>query len=350
MKKMSREKKMRAVLDPELRDKIRALRDSLGVSQRHFAERVNVRQTQISAWERGAERPSADSLIALGNITENLEDQIWFWKKAGCDEKKMRGTLSREALARLRAPQSERCVEVELVEELTVDSQAKLLKVSRGGIFLPTEPLGAAPFICCLKLDDSFRKYALFSVGDVLIIDQSPIDPREHLGSLTAIFFERRPEYEGVPLTEQEWAEHRGHAKHVSQEERAREDEALRRFDPEAFADQKASDQRAHERASKLTEKFMACPQTRVGWLRLESAGERRPENWLNELSRFVLDLLPSQAQKAGPRIPLTDWLKGLNPSEADVVTHLSRSTHIVGRVVGWIQRGSPLAEKAARL
>jgi DNA-binding transcriptional regulator YiaG len=347
----TRKSKGRVNLDPELSRRIKGLRDSFPMNQRQFAQELRAVQTQISAWERGWERPSTEKLIALGNIAKNSADRIWFWQRAGCDEDKMRDTLAEDVQARLVTLPPEMLIKVPLVEKLAAGSERELVKTSKQSLSLPINLLGAAPSVFCFKLAQDFPANVLLSAGDIVLIDQSPIDPRKYFGSPIMLFFERRPEYEGIPLSEQDLSEHFRKAKHVTQEEMAREDEALRRLDPEAFAEQKASDQRAHERASKRTEEYIACPQIRVGWLEFRSAGEPLwPEGPSDELSQLVLVQFPLVTAKTGERVALTGWLKGIDPWQADLVALLKPTDHIIGRVVGWIRQGSPLAAKAAEL
>jgi DNA-binding XRE family transcriptional regulator len=44
------------------------LREGLGLTQREFAERVNVDKMTVSRWERGTVRPSAEALKAIEKL------------------------------------------------------------------------------------------------------------------------------------------------------------------------------------------------------------------------------------------------------------------------------------------
>jgi len=47
---------------------ITALREALGLTQQEFGERVGVDKMTVSRWERGALRPSDESLEAIENL------------------------------------------------------------------------------------------------------------------------------------------------------------------------------------------------------------------------------------------------------------------------------------------
>jgi len=50
---------------------IRAIRRSLGDTQQQFAQRLNVRQATVSAWERGQEAPTRSNACAIIAIGES---------------------------------------------------------------------------------------------------------------------------------------------------------------------------------------------------------------------------------------------------------------------------------------
>jgi SOS-response transcriptional repressor LexA len=77
---------------PDWAQRIAKFRESLGISQTALAEKLNVSPMSVSRWERGAQEPSAEVLIMLGNLT-STPDNLYFWQAAG---------LSRRAISHLR--------------------------------------------------------------------------------------------------------------------------------------------------------------------------------------------------------------------------------------------------------
>ena len=47
---------------------ITALREALGLTQAEFGERIGVDKMTVSRWERGALRPSSESLAAISEL------------------------------------------------------------------------------------------------------------------------------------------------------------------------------------------------------------------------------------------------------------------------------------------
>ncbi len=89
---MSRKKKgtdkaedMRAKKISESAQQIKLLRKSLGDKQTDFANRLEVTQPMVSAWEAGRDTPSSAFFIRLGSLA-SYPQSMWFWKQAGMDE------------------------------------------------------------------------------------------------------------------------------------------------------------------------------------------------------------------------------------------------------------------------
>ena len=67
---------------PDWATTISGLRRRLNVSQTDFGRRLNTSAMAISRWERGAQEPTAEGYIALGNVAGN--PLCWkFWQLAG---------------------------------------------------------------------------------------------------------------------------------------------------------------------------------------------------------------------------------------------------------------------------
>lgn len=49
-------------------NEIREIRESLGLKQSEFAERIGVKQAAVSHWEQGIRQPSGAALILIENL------------------------------------------------------------------------------------------------------------------------------------------------------------------------------------------------------------------------------------------------------------------------------------------
>ena len=52
--------------------------------QTQFAERLQVTQSAISQWERGASEPSAENYIRMANLADEM-NCLWFLEHIGVD-------------------------------------------------------------------------------------------------------------------------------------------------------------------------------------------------------------------------------------------------------------------------
>lgn len=60
-------------------NKLRQWREQTQLKQRHVAQRLDVDQGYVSAWERGDRRPSLENAVALERLTEGavcVEDWV----------------------------------------------------------------------------------------------------------------------------------------------------------------------------------------------------------------------------------------------------------------------------------
>jgi transcriptional regulator with XRE-family HTH domain len=72
----------RQALQREWSREILAVRHSLKLSQREFAEKLNISPMAVSRWERGQLEPTAGAYIRLGNLAD--DPLTWFfWQRAG---------------------------------------------------------------------------------------------------------------------------------------------------------------------------------------------------------------------------------------------------------------------------
>ena len=64
---------------------IREMRQKQGLSQIELADKLQVNQTAVSQWERGAAYPSCDKIPALANALGCTIDELFGCERAGRD-------------------------------------------------------------------------------------------------------------------------------------------------------------------------------------------------------------------------------------------------------------------------
>lgn len=60
---------------------IKAIREKKGLKQTDIAEKLNINQSAVAAWETGKALPRAETLIALADILECSIDELLGRKK-----------------------------------------------------------------------------------------------------------------------------------------------------------------------------------------------------------------------------------------------------------------------------
>ncbi len=335
------------VVTKELGERILALRKDLGCSQREFAEKVKAAtgaertlgHTQISEWERGTDAPSTEKLIALATLARAAEERAWFWATAGITEEMVRDTFAEMAANRISSATSGAMVSVPLSKSPSCDPEGKLSFDAKRALLLGAEQFGSAPFVHGFEVQVPLP--GVLGIGDIALVDRSPIDPSGLLDSMVAVFFERRHEYESNGLTPAEISRIR-RRNAVTPNELKREREQLRVFGLEAGARSEAELRSAHERALEKLKEFMAEPEIIFGWLRLVPIGGvwRSPFEKLQ--SWVILDSSPTP-EGSLRFIPLTDLLTGQHPLEPRIAEHIKRPIHILGPVVGHFKQSSRL-------
>ena len=93
----------------DLKDKLRALRESLGWTQTALAARLKLTTPHIQHFERGRRRPPGETLIAIGKLAGAPECWYW-WGLAG---------LTREDVLKALTPSSTEKGADENLRELT---------------------------------------------------------------------------------------------------------------------------------------------------------------------------------------------------------------------------------------
>jgi transcriptional regulator with XRE-family HTH domain len=93
----SREKMHRSTHQTELSlgQRVKSLRERLGVSQKRLGEKLGITQAAVEKIENSKSEPSAYTLMALGNLASD-PDCWFFWKKAGMDIEAVDRALSKK--------------------------------------------------------------------------------------------------------------------------------------------------------------------------------------------------------------------------------------------------------------
>ena len=152
-------------VEPKVNERIRALRDSLGLTQTQFADALDVAQAAVSVWESGKETPTSGAYVRMGNLA-HYPDNLWFWKEGGLEIEAAKSAAYYEL-------QRNTSMTGTLGETIRVPrkvSAALGLKDTGTHLALPTDRI-ANPFTTiCLDIDEEFSGQ-LFSSGDVVIVD-----------------------------------------------------------------------------------------------------------------------------------------------------------------------------------
>jgi transcriptional regulator with XRE-family HTH domain len=85
----------------EWADRIRRLLRDLKLSQAGLAERLGVSPPTVSRWLKGRHEPTAESYIALGNLSRPPEG-MYFWERAGLDASGLLDASFQRAVTSLR--------------------------------------------------------------------------------------------------------------------------------------------------------------------------------------------------------------------------------------------------------
>lgn len=86
----------------EWADRIRRLLDELKLTQSALAGRLGVSPATVSRWVQGKHEPTAQTYVALGNLSRP-DESVYFWERAGMDIASLSDTGLRRVLSSLRA-------------------------------------------------------------------------------------------------------------------------------------------------------------------------------------------------------------------------------------------------------
>lgn len=86
----------------EWSERIRRLLDGLKLTQSALADRLGVSPATVSRWVQGKHEPTAQTYVALGNLS-GPEEGVYFWERAGMDLSGLPDNGTRRMLGSLRA-------------------------------------------------------------------------------------------------------------------------------------------------------------------------------------------------------------------------------------------------------
>lgn len=86
----------------EWSERLRRLLKDLNVTQAGLAERLGVSPATVSRWLAGKNEPTAETYVALGNLS-GRPDGNYFWERAGIDTSKLPDATMPQALSSIRA-------------------------------------------------------------------------------------------------------------------------------------------------------------------------------------------------------------------------------------------------------
>lgn len=90
------------VTNREWSDRLRRLLNDLKLTQAGLAERLGVSPATVSRWLAGKNEPTAETYVALGNLT-GRPDGNYFWERAGIDTSELPDTGLRQTSSSVRA-------------------------------------------------------------------------------------------------------------------------------------------------------------------------------------------------------------------------------------------------------
>lgn len=335
-------KKTALVRDTDLASRIAKLRTSKAMSQRAFAKELGVTQAQISEWEKGTERPSLEKLIALGNLSPDPSVRMFFWRRAGVSETRLREDLAADLLQTL-AKQTGVFFAAPLAKRIFVGSAGQLQLETDGTMAVPSILVSPAGTTFCMRVPESRLQFpSLYPVGDYVVIERASDDLDKLDGSPVAVYLDATPEGFELPFgsdayrrfTEMvEQARRTSEAERIHEQNRADEEQRLNRaLNPNAAA---ASDQHNDEVSARIVE-ALGKPIVLFGRLAVQYSPQSQFESWSTRLSRVVLEL-SAQGESQGI-LPLSEWKVGCNAIEPRILDRIRDGVRVIGPIVGWFK------------
>jgi transcriptional regulator with XRE-family HTH domain len=321
----------------QLAKRIHALRMARGLSQRKFAEEIGVSHTQISEWERGTEKPSNKKIVKMGHAAPDEATRLWFWREAGVDDTGLRKAQDAESESLTVLPDKALAYLAPVVERVFLGIAGEIRTEGDKVLFLPLKLAEDFASVFYMKVPNGEGIPHFFAPGDYVVIDRQMTNLDNLVDSIIAVYFEERPPALDWGSDSFRFFEAMRAAARTSEGERLRRKEELR-LNREANPKVYAESDRQNEQSLKRIEADMAVPVVKFGWLRIQYAGGHPEGPWKEQVSRVALEIVPSVSGSTGTSIPLTEWIKGINPIEPKIATRIKRPAHIVGRLVGWFK------------
>lgn len=183
--------------DPELADKVRSLRSSLGISQAKLAEMLKVNRSQVAEWEtNGDERPSVEKLLEMARLSPITDLRRWLWIKAGVDLETIRRDFHEEVALAIDPAAAALTFEVPLFDAKQFQNgHGRSLRETAEGIVLPVQILPHPTSTICLRCG-TCPPWST-SADDLVVIDQAVTDADALIGKMSAIFASPLPAQPG---------------------------------------------------------------------------------------------------------------------------------------------------------
>jgi DNA-binding XRE family transcriptional regulator len=162
------------------------VRGALGVDKGHFAEDVlKVSRAAMQHWETGRSTPSAETFIKLAKLSINKlpSAAIWFLKQAGIGLKELRAVapeIEKSLSARERPAAPGELFEIPCAR-LAPRAEAE------SPLLIPSSLIQNRATTTYLRLFDD-EMSPMFGAGDVIVLDESEIDPWKLTGKWIAIY------------------------------------------------------------------------------------------------------------------------------------------------------------------
>lgn len=316
-----------------------------GRPQQVLADKLQVSQTQVSAWARGAEKPSAEALIKMANLASSPDDRYFFWLNSGIDVKKLENTVWKQVSLKRGPSELGAFASAPLVENFQVVNGKIEAGDKLGAVSLPAAYFTHPVSLTCLRYER--RNLELPQSQDLLVIDDFEIEPQSLRHKMIAVYFSPFP----IDLErDQHYVLLRRQDARVTYREPQRLDvesarlqasqqaEYLKELGPEMWTpkgDPDSSQQNALLRA-------LTRPGVLAGWLKVQFASGEASAEWRPKGDRWRLTLhIEGPDNPTGSFEPLTEWqeddLDIQNNYSTPLAGRLRKGVWIVGAIAAWI-------------
>lgn len=318
---------------------IREFRLSLGDNQRNFAERIGASQTQVSEWERGTEKPSAEKLIAMGNAATTGADTLKFWRAAGIADDRLRKYLAEENTLALQGVPEGASVSIPLTRDIFIGRAGTVQVEAFGVMSVPSVLFRSDRSTFCLESGELCRSPfpSAHAEGDYLVIERGSGDLDSLEGTMVAVYLEKTPQ--GFELSQNASEALRMHMRKAVPP--LMSEGEMKQFIERVITDPRSimcspDLRRIIDEIETLSER----PSVIVGRLVLDFAGgEKEKEKRGSEddqlSTRLALEFPGGGSVRS---VPLGKWEVGRNLTPLKIAERISGGTHILGRVVGWFE------------